>query len=94
MTAPRSAPSTDMRDLLFVAHAVAFAALASGLRAWLHRNRAPAAAAPPGDGARYRALIDALAELERQKEAQQISAADYETRRDGLMRDAARLRGG
>lgn len=94
MTAPRRAPSTDMRDLLFVAHAVAFAALASGLRAWLYRNRAATPAARPADGERYRALIDTLAELERQRDARQISATDYETRRDGLMRDAARLRGG
>lgn len=82
-----------MRDLLFVAHAVAFAALVTGLRTWLYRNRTPLTATPAvRDGERYRRLIAELAELERRKDSNQVSSADYEARRGELVREATRLR--
>ncbi|MBK7973778.1 MAG: hypothetical protein IPK07_11090 [Deltaproteobacteria bacterium] len=83
-----------MRDLLFVAHAVGFTSLATGLRAWLHRNRASLAGAPPPrDEARYQTLIRELADLERRNVSNEVSPVDYEARRDQLMKEAARLRG-
>ncbi len=84
-----------MRDLLFVAHAAAFAALAAGLRSWLNRGAQPAAARPPRDPAaeeRYRAVIAELAELERQKERGTVIGDAYETRRKALIDTATQLK--
>lgn len=82
-----------MRDLLFVAHAVAFAALATGLRAWLHRNQpAMTAVSRPRDTERYQMVIRELADLERRKNSNEISPADYDARRGDLVREAMRLR--
>jgi hypothetical protein len=85
-----------MRDLLFVAHAVAFASLATGLRAWLHRP-APVpsrVAQPPRDDERYRSIIRELAGLERRKDSGDLLAEEYATRRKALVDEATRLRRG
>jgi len=82
-----------MRDLLFVAHAFAFTSLATGLRAWLRRNRsAPIAVPEPQDGERYQSLIRELAVLEQRRRSNDISPADFEARRGELVREATRLR--
>ena len=84
-----------MRDLLFVAHATAFASLAAGLRAWLHRGARSVASRParsPQDEERYRAVIDELADLERRKERGSVTAEGYEARRKLLIAAATELK--
>ncbi len=84
-----------MRDLLFVAHATAFAALAAGMRAWLRRGTEPRPARPARDPAaeqRYRAIIADLAALERERERGAVTGEAYEARRKTLLETATQLK--
>ncbi len=86
-----------MHDLLFVAHASAFSALALGAWSRLAPQRARAAAPPPvideASSRRYQEIVATLADLERQKQSGQIEPDDYEARRKPLIDEALRLKG-